>query len=88
MQHGVQHITTTLGHLATETHLTREEAAQAWEACDGCMVEECFRLNTQFLLQYCNVQMVAQLPEVWEEVVRDNKAQVAMVLQQVMEAAS
>jgi len=88
MQHGVQHITTILGHLATETRLTREEAAQAQEACDGRMVEGCFRLNTQFLLRYCNVQMVAQLPEVWEEVVRANKAQVAMVLQQVMEAAS
>jgi len=29
MQHGVQHIATTLGHLVTETKLTREESAQA-----------------------------------------------------------
>jgi len=35
MQHGVQHIVTTLGHLATKTRLTQEEATQAQEARDG-----------------------------------------------------
>jgi len=88
MQHGVQHIATTLGHLAMETQLTREEAAHAREAHDVRTVEGRFRLNTQFILRYCNVQTVAQLPEMWEEVAWADKAQVPTVLQQIMEAAS
>jgi len=88
MQHGVQHIATTLGHLAMETRLTREEAAQARDACNVRTMEGRFCLNTQFILRYCNVQMVDQLPEVWEEVARADRAQVPSVLQQVMEVAS
>jgi len=71
-----------------ETRLTREEAVHTCEACDVCMVEGHFCMNTQFILWNCNVQTVAQLPEVWEEVAHANKAQVLTVLQQVMEAAS
>jgi len=88
MQHGVQHIATTLGHLVMETCLTREEAAQAQEACNRFMIEGCFCLNTQFILWYCNVQTIAQLLEVWEKVACSDRAHVPTVLQQVMEAAS
>jgi len=68
MQHGVQHIATMLGHLDTEMCLTREEAALACKAWDGCTVEGQFCLNTPFILCLCNVQTVAQLPVGWEEV--------------------
>jgi len=88
MQHRVQHIATTLGHLVMETCLTREEAVHAHDAHNVHTVEGRFCLKTQFILQYCNVQIVDQLPEVWEEVVCVDRAQVPSVLQQVMEAAS
>jgi len=52
------------------------------------MVDGHFCLNTLYILKYCNVQMIAQLPVVWEEVAREDSAQVPTVLQQVMEVAS
>jgi len=88
IQHGAQHIAATIGQLATEQRITREEAAQARAARDNRTVESRFRLNTEYLLCYCQVQTAAELPVLWTEVARVDKAHGPAVIQQVMEAAS
>jgi len=88
VQHSAQHIATSIGQLATKTHMTREEAAHARGARDNRTVESRFRLNMQHLLHYCNAYTISELPQIWTEVARADKAQVPAVVQQAMEAAS
>jgi len=63
IQCGGQHIMTTIGKLATKQEcITCKEAAQAQAACENQTVESQFCLNTQYLLHYCQIQMVEELP--------------------------
>jgi len=88
MQHGVQHIAAMIGNLATETWLTRKEAAVARQAQENRTVLACFRQNTTHLLCYCNVQTVDQLPPIWDKIAWTDKVHVPATIQQAMEAAS
>jgi len=56
-----------IGQIATKTCMMQEEAAQN-VACSNWTVKSQFCLNTQYLLCYCQVYTIDELPQIWTEV--------------------
>jgi len=73
VQHSAQHIATTIGWLTTQQCIMLEKVAQAGAARENHTIESCFHLNTHYLLCYCQIQTVDELPILWAEVAHADK---------------